>query len=49
MFWNSGITSRFANAPDTALITAADRISLRLADSLDGNIVTRKIMSLSRA
>jgi integrase len=31
-----GITSRYANAPDTALISAADRISLRLAEALDG-------------
>jgi integrase len=31
-----GITSRYANAPDSALIAAADRIAQRLADTLDG-------------
>jgi hypothetical protein len=31
-----GITSRYANAPDLALISAADRIALRLAQALAG-------------
>jgi integrase len=44
-----GITSRYANAPDTALVAAADRISQRLADALDGNLDTRKVIQLSRA
>ncbi|MFL6689300.1 MAG: tyrosine-type recombinase/integrase [Alphaproteobacteria bacterium] len=43
-----GITSRYANAPDTALIAAADRISQRLADALEGK-TERKVLQLSRA
>jgi len=31
-----GITGRYANAPDHALVVAADRVSQRLADTLDG-------------
>jgi integrase len=40
-----GITSRYANAPDSALIAAADRISLRLAETLDG-ATSAKVVSL---
>jgi integrase len=32
-----GVTGRYATAPDTALLAAADRVSLRLADALDGS------------
>lgn len=31
-----GVTARYANAPDSALLMAADRVSQRLADALDG-------------
>jgi len=31
-----GVTARYANAPDSALLLAADRVSQRLADTLDG-------------
>ena len=31
-----GITGRYANTPDTALTSAADKVSQRLADALDG-------------
>jgi integrase len=31
-----GITGRYANAPDSALLMAADRVSMRLAAALDG-------------
>jgi hypothetical protein len=44
-----GITSRYANAPDTALIAAADRIAQRLADTLDGKVATGTVISLARA
>jgi len=40
-----GITSRYANAPDTALIAAADRISSRLANALRGHPPS-KVISL---
>jgi integrase len=43
-----GITSRYANAPDSALIAAADRISQRLADTLDGITAEGKIIKLAR-
>jgi integrase len=43
-----GITSRYANAPDTALIAAADRISQRLADALDGTAAEGKVVILGR-
>ncbi len=31
-----GVTARYATAPDSALLHAADRVSARLADALDG-------------
>jgi hypothetical protein len=31
-----GITGRYATAPDPALVSAADRISLALSNALDG-------------
>jgi hypothetical protein len=43
-----GITSRYANAPDTALLAAADRISQRLGDTLDGEAGTGKVITLGR-
>jgi integrase len=42
-----GITGRYANTPDTALVHAADRVSQRLADALDGN-EAGKVVRLSQ-
>lgn len=41
-----GVTGRYATAPDTALLAAADRVSLRLADALDG-VEGAKVISIS--
>ncbi len=43
-----GITGRYATAPDPALLAAADRVSARLAEALDG-ATAAKVVSLSRA
>jgi integrase len=32
----SGVTARYAHVPDSALVAAADRVSARLAEALDG-------------
>jgi integrase len=40
------VTGRYATAPDTALLGAADRVSLRLADALDG-VESGKVINLS--
>ena len=32
----SGVTARYAHAPDAALVAAADRVSARIAAALDG-------------
>jgi integrase len=44
-----GITGRYATAPDPALVAAADRISLRLREALDGTAQSGKIVSISAA
>jgi hypothetical protein len=31
-----GVTARYATAPDSALLAAADRVALRISDALDG-------------
>jgi integrase len=41
------MTARYANAPDSAFITAADRISQVLADALDGKDANEKVVSIS--
>ena len=33
-----GVTARYATAPDTALLTAADAVSRRIAEHLDGTV-----------
>ena len=43
-----GVTGRYANAPDTALIQAADRVSQRLVDALDGK-APGKVVQIGRA
>jgi integrase len=40
------VTGRYATAPDTALVAAADRVSLRLAEALDGT-ENAKVISLA--
>jgi integrase len=41
-----GITARYATAPDSALLAAADRVSARLAAALDGTDASAKIVEL---
>jgi integrase len=41
-----GVTGRYATAPDPALLAAADRISLRLSEALDG-AESAKVISLT--
>lgn len=38
-----GVTARYANTPDAAVLAAADRISLQLGDALSGNGATKVI------
>jgi site-specific recombinase XerD len=33
----SGVTARYAHVPDSALVAAADRVSMRIAAALDGS------------
>jgi hypothetical protein len=42
-----GVTGRYATAPDSALIFAANRISQHLADALDGR-ASAKVIQLGR-
>jgi integrase len=42
-----GVTARYATAPDSALLAAADRVSLRIADVLDGCARATNVISLS--
>lgn len=44
-----GVTARYATAPDSALLAAADRVSARLAAALDGTDATAKVVNLKRA
>jgi site-specific recombinase XerD len=41
-----GITARYANVPDSALVAAADRVSARIAAALDGT-EERQVISLA--
>jgi hypothetical protein len=41
------VTGRYATAPDSALIFAADRISQHLADALEGSTAT-KVVQINR-
>jgi integrase len=41
-----GVTARYATAPDSALLAAADRVSLRLSEALDG-IKGAKVINLA--
>jgi integrase len=40
-----GVTGRYANTPDAALVAAADKVSQRIADALDGKAAS-KIVSI---
>ncbi len=41
-----GVTARYAHIPDNALLSAADAVSQRIADALDGNKQTSKVINL---
>ena len=45
-----GVTARYAHVPDAALVSAADRVAMRIASALDGNeaevVPLRKVTSL---
>lgn len=41
-----GITARYATAPDSALLSAADRVSAKLAAALDGRDVTGNVVDM---
>jgi integrase len=41
-----GVTARYATAPDSALLAAADRVSVRLSETLDGRKVGANVVSL---
>lgn len=43
-----GITARYATAPDSALLAAADRVSARLAAALDGSEGGAKVVKMDR-
>ena len=45
----ASVTARYATAPDSAFIAAADRVSLRLADALDGIETSGKVLSIGAA
>jgi integrase len=44
-----GITGRYATAPDPALVAAADRITIALAKTLDGQAPGDNVVSISQA
>jgi integrase len=41
-----GITARYATAPDSALSTAADRVALRISETLEGREAGARVVSL---
>jgi hypothetical protein len=43
-----GVTARYATAPDSALLVAADRVALRISDALDGK-QSAAVISISAA
>jgi len=45
----ASVTARYATAPDSALVAAADRISTRLADALDGKEPGATVVSIGAA
>jgi hypothetical protein len=42
-----GVTARYATAPDSVLLAAADRVSLRLFQSLESTEVGAKVINIS--
>jgi integrase len=44
-----GVTARYATAPDSALLAAADRVSLRLSETLDGRELGANVVSIGAA
>jgi len=47
--WLRYVTGRYASAPDAAVLSAADRVSLRLSDALDGTAGDDKVVPIERA
>lgn len=41
-----GVTARYATAPDSALVAAADRVSMRLEDALMGRSSTARVVNI---
>ncbi len=44
-----GVTARYAHVPDSALVTAADRVSAHIAAALAGKLATAKVVPLTRS
>ena len=44
-----GVTGRYASAPDPALVAAADRVSQRIMNALDGKEATAKVVRIGAA
>ena len=41
-----GVTARYATAPDSALLAAADRVALRISETLDNRESGAKILNI---
>jgi integrase len=44
-----GVTARYAHVPDAALVSAADRISAKIAAALRGSVDSANVLELTRA
>src|SRR5690606_16828831 len=45
----SGVTARYAHVPDNALVSAANRVSARIAAALNGETGKGKVVQMARA
>ncbi|MFD0846900.1 tyrosine-type recombinase/integrase [Sphingosinicella xenopeptidilytica] len=45
----SGVTARYAHVPDNALVSAANRVSARIAAALNGDTGKAKVVQMARA
>ena len=43
------VTARYATAPDSALLSAADRTSKRIAEFLDGKVQETNVLDIGRS
>ena len=43
-----GVTARYAHVPDSALVTAADRVAARIASALDGKAEAEVVPAAKR-